>query len=51
MKREHGLNGNIPKFTIHSITNKRAYMTFLTIFFLTMPDATAKTIGFLILIG
>ena len=27
------------------VTNKRTYLTFLTIFLLTMPNATAKTIG------
>jgi MFS family permease len=31
--------------------NKRPYMTFLTIFLLTMPNATARTIGFLTLVG
>ena len=39
------LQSNIWKFAIHSITSKRTYMTFLTIFFLTMPNATARMIG------
>lgn len=45
------IQGNIWKFAIHSITGKRTYMTFLTIYLLTMPNATAKTIGILIAIG
>lgn len=33
------------------VANKRPYMTFLTIFLLTMPSATARTIGLLTLVG
>jgi len=51
MGRIKGLENNIWKFTVHASTNKRAYMTFLTIFLLTMPNATAKTIGLLTLVG
>lgn len=46
-----GLQSNIWKFTIFSITNKRTYLTFLTIFLLTMPNATAKTIGAITAVG
>jgi len=46
-----GLESNIWKFTVHAATNKRTYMTFLTIFLLTMPNTTAKTIGLLTLVG
>ncbi len=45
------IQGNIWKFAIHSITKKRTYMTFLTIYLLMMPNATAKTIGILIAVG
>lgn len=45
------LQGNLWKFAIHKITNKRTYMTFLTIYLLTMPNATAKTIGMLTALG
>lgn len=48
---EKKLQGNIWKFAVHSITGKRTYMTFLTIFLLTMPDATARTIGVSLLIS
>lgn len=51
MVNQTKLNANIWKFAVHAITNKRAYMPFLTIFLLTMPNATAKTIGLLTLIG
>lgn len=37
--------------TVHFSTNKRPYLLFLTIFLLTMPDATAQTIGLLTLVG
>ncbi len=37
--------------TVILMVNKRPYMTFLTIFLLTMPSATAKTIGLLTLVG
>jgi hypothetical protein len=45
------LEGNIWKYTVHLATNKRSYMTFLTIFLLTMPNATANTIGLLTLVS
>lgn len=48
---EKKLNANIWKMTVLFVTNKRPYMTFLTIFLLTMPSATAKTIGLLTLVG
>lgn len=37
--------------TVIFMVNKRPYMTFLTIFLLTMPNATANTIGVLTLVG
>ena len=46
-----GLESNLWKFAVHLVTNKRTYMTFLTIFLLMMPNATAKTIGLLTLVG
>ncbi len=45
------IQSNIWKFAVYSITNKRTYMTFLTIYLLTMPNATAKTIGILTAVG
>lgn len=45
------LEWNIWKFAVHKTTNKRTYMTFMTIFLLTMPNTTARTIGFLTLVG
>lgn len=41
------LKNNIWKFTVHSITNKRTYMTFLSIYLLTMPGTTERFIGIL----
>jgi len=45
------LEKNIRNYAIILITNKRTYMTFLTIVLLTMPNTTAKTIGLFMLIG
>lgn len=45
------VKNNIWKFTVHSITNKRTYMTFLSIYLLTMPGATERFIGILTGIG
>jgi MFS family permease len=45
------LESNIWKMMIHFSTNKRPYLLFLTIFLLTMPNATAQTIGLLTLVG
>ncbi|MCA9352080.1 MFS transporter [Patescibacteria group bacterium] len=41
-----GVAGNIWKMTIMYVTNKRTYMTFLSIFFLSIPNATAQIVGF-----
>lgn len=49
--KNNKINGNIWKFTVHTIMSRRAYAPFLTIFLLTMPSATARTIGLLTLIG
>lgn len=46
-----GVRGNIWKFGILYVTNKRPYMTFLTIFLLLMPNTTAQTIGVLTALG
>ncbi len=48
---QNKIEANIWKFAIYSITNKRTYMTFLTIYLLMMPSATAKTIGVLTAVG
>jgi len=45
------LQSNIWKMAVYYITNKRTYLTFLTIFLLTMPNATAKTIGLILAVG
>lgn len=45
------IKSNIWKMTVMFVANKRPYMTFLTIFLLTMPNATAQTIGLLTLVG
>ncbi|MFT5280974.1 MAG: MFS family permease [Flavobacteriaceae bacterium] len=39
------LQSNIWKSVIYLITQKRTYLTFLTIYLLTFPDATVRTIG------
>jgi MFS family permease len=49
--KNKGVAGNIWKFFIISSTNKRTYMTFFSIFLLTMPNATAQTVGFVSFIG
>ena len=49
--RNTGVAGNIWKFAVMYVTNKRSYIFFLSIFLLTLPDTTAKTIGLLSLIG
>ena len=46
-----GVAGNIWKFAILLITNKRTYMPFFSIFLLTLPNATAQTVGFVTFIG
>lgn len=43
--KNKGVAGNIWKYGLMSITNKRSYLTFFSIFLLTMPGATEKTIG------
>ncbi len=48
---EKKLENNIWKFAIHLITNKRAYMPFLSIYLMTMPGATEQFIGVLTSIG
>ena len=45
------LETNNWKMTLHLVCNKRSYKTFLTIFLLTMPNATAQTIGLSLFIG
>jgi MFS family permease len=49
--KKRKISSNIWKMTVMLMVNKRPYMTFLTIFLLTMPNATANTIGLLTLIG
>jgi MFS family permease len=49
--KNKGVSGNLWKLIIVYITNKRPYVTFLTIFLLTMPNATAQTIGFVSAVG
>lgn len=49
--KNKGIAANIWKFGILYITNKRPYMTFLTIFLLLMPNTTAQTIGILTALG
>src|SRR3989344_2478259 len=39
------LNGNLWKLVVNQLTQKRYYIPILSIFFLTLPDATAKQIG------
>jgi len=45
------VKSNIWKYTIHSIANKRTYMSIFGVYLLTLPNATAKTMGWLLLIG
>ena len=43
--KNKGLAANVWKYGILSITNKRTYLTFFSIFLLTMPNTTAQTVG------
>lgn len=43
--KNKGLAGNIWKYGVLSITNKRTYLTFFSIYLLTMPNTTAQTVG------
>lgn len=45
------LSSNIWKHGIHLITNKRLYMSVLGVYLLTVPNATAQTIGLMNLVG
>ena len=49
--KNKGVAGNIWKFFVLATTNKRNYMTFFSIFLLTIPDATAQTVGLVTSIG
>ena len=43
--KNKGLAGNVWKYGLLSITNKRTYLTFFSIYLLTMPNTTAQTVG------
>ncbi len=45
------LESNIWKFTLFLITRKRIYTAILSVYFLTIPDTTAQTIGLISLVG
>lgn len=45
------VENNIWQLAVHTITNKRVYTTFLSIYLLTMPGATERLIGLLTMIG
>lgn len=47
----HKLESNIWKFFIYSLTNRRHYITILSIYFLTLPNATVNQIGLYMGIG
>lgn len=49
--KKKGLESNFWKLAVLQLTNKRPYMVFMSIFLLTFPDVTIKTIGLLSLIG
>ncbi len=49
--KNKGVAGNIWKYILIYASNKRTYMTFVSIFLLTMPNATAQTIGLLSFLG
>lgn len=49
--KNKGVAGNIWKLILVFITNKRTYMTFFSIFLLTLPNTTAQTVGFIAFIG
>lgn len=42
---------NIGKFFVFSLSQRRHFMTIISIFFLTLPDTTAKQIGFYTALG
>lgn len=43
--KNKGVAGNIWKFALLAVTNKRPYLTFFSLYLLTMPNATTQTIG------
>lgn len=49
--KNKGVAGNIWKYSIIAITNKRSYLTFFSIFLLTLPNTTAQTIGLISFVG
>ena len=46
-----GYAGNFWKFLLVYVTNKRTYTPILSLYLLSMPDTTSKTIGLIFLIG
>lgn len=48
---EQNLQGNIWKYALILIANKRIFVAILSIYYLTIPDVTAQTIGLLFLIS
>ena len=46
-----GVAGNLWKMVLMYSTNKRTYISFLSIFLLLMPDTTAQTVGFITALG
>ena len=48
---QQSLKSNIWKFAIILITNKRIFAAILAAYYLTIPDVTAQTIGFILLAG
>jgi len=51
MVQPHNLESNIWKYTVSLVTNKRIFAAILGAYYLTVPDVTAQTIGFIVLVG
>ncbi|MFT7645180.1 MAG: MFS family permease [Candidatus Paceibacteria bacterium] len=45
------LQSNIWKFAITLVANKRVFAAFMSVYYLTIPDTTAQTIGLIFLVG
>src|SRR3989344_3280687 len=45
------LQGNIWKYAVYLVTNKRTFMPILGVYLLTVPGATAQSVGLMVLVG
>lgn len=47
----HTLESNIWKYTLFLITNKRIFVAIFSAYYMTVPDATTQTVGFILFCG